>query len=531
MSKTNRTRISLMLAVICIFSFSCVNIADATIYAPLYLQVGLFFGTTAKDAYTVKSSYGLNMTINIGGNDLAFATSYENMQVAKDTGTYSYHIIRDDNYSTYQQALDVSNAMKNAGCSSFPVYAASGYFQVWIGSYTSSTSATNGVAGVAAKYPGVYSTVAYPSSARILVRDSASAVILFACDNPLAPVIAKTVNTGTDSYMLLDGKAYRGNLEFSIFFSNELCVLNNLILEYYVYGVVALEIGSGSSMEALKAQAVCARTYALCQQKHQSYGFDVCGTTCCQVYGGYYAETARTNQATNETYGKVVTYNGSLITPYYFSSSGGYTENSENVWVSTVSYLKSVVDTYDINRTWSYTFTQKQMTEYMYKCGYNIGDVIKVTIDSSSYTGRVLSMTVNGSTGSHTFLKSQVREAFPTYLPSQMFVLGGQAQVAVADGNGTVTNRTLDGASIMGKYNTSLISSKSIGVQTMSGIDTISIVIADNSTDISVSGRGSGHGVGMAQYGAINMATAGYTYQQIIKYFYKGVEIESVTLR
>ncbi|MDD4502057.1 MAG: SpoIID/LytB domain-containing protein [Clostridiaceae bacterium] len=531
MNRKKRQRISIVLAIISLICFSCVNVANAVIYAPLYLQVGLYFGDTAKSAYTISSPFGLNMTININNQEIDFASTQNTLVVAKDTGEYSYHIIRDDNYTSYTEALDVSNSMSLAGATSFPVYAASGFWQVWLGSYASSDSAMNAIASVAAKYPGSYSTIAYPSSSRILVRDKASSRILFACDNPSAPVIAKTITTSNSSYMYIEGKPYRGNLEFTIFKSNELSVLNNLILEYYVYGVVALEIGSNSPMESLKAQAVVARTYALCQNKHQEYGFDVCATTCCQVYGGYNAENYRTNQATNETYGQVVTYSGQVVTPYYFSSSGGYTENSENVWVTSVPYLKAVVDAYDINRIWSYSYTTAQMTDYMYKLGHRIGNVIKVTIDSSSHTGRVLSMTVNGSTGSVTFLKSNVRNAFPDFLPSQMFVLGGQSTVKIANASGAATTQALDYASIRGIYNTSLITSKSIGVKTNSGIVTVSLVTDDSNDKITVSGRGSGHGVGMAQWGAINMADAGYTYDQIIRYFYTGVKLESVTLR
>ena len=531
MNRKKRQRISIVLAIISLICFSCVNVANAVIYAPLYLQVGLYFGDTAKSAYTISSPFGLNMTININNQEIDFASTQNTLVVAKDTGEYSYHIIRDDNYTSYTEALDVSNSMSLAGATSFPVYAASGFWQVWLGSYASSDSAMNAIASVAAKYPGSYSTIAYPSSSRILVRDKASSRILFACDNPSAPVIAKTITTSNSSYMYIEGKPYRGNLEFTIFKSNELSVLNNLILEYYVYGVVALEIGSNSPMESLKAQAVVARTYALCQNKHQEYGFDVCATTCCQVYGGYNAENYRTNQATNETYGQVVTYAGKVVTPYYFSSSGGYTENSENVWVTSVPYLKAVVDAYDINRIWSYSYTTAQMTDYMYKLGYRIGNVLKVTIDSSSHTGRVLSMTVNGSTGSVTFLKSNVRNAFPDFLPSQMFVLGGQSTVKIANASGAATTQALDYASIRGIYNTSLITSKSIGVKTNSGIVTVSLVTDDSNDKITVSGRGSGHGVGMAQWGAINMADAGYTYDQIIRYFYTGVKLESVTLR
>lgn len=140
-------------------------------------------------------------------------------------------------------------------------------------------------------------------------------------------------------------------------------------------------------------------------------------------------------------------------------------------------------------------------------------------------------MTVHGSNNSVTFLKSNIRNAFPDFLPSQMFVLGGQSTVKVADAKGVATTQALDYASIRGIYNTSLISSKTIGVRTNSGIVTVSLVTEDSNDKITISGRGSGHGVGMAQWGAINMADAGYTYDEIIRYFYTGVKLESVTLR
>jgi stage II sporulation protein D len=98
-------------------------------------------------------------------------------------------------------------------------------------------------------------------------------------------------------------------------------------------------------LEALKAQAVCARTYVMASRKHS--GFDVCTTECCQVYQGIGRANATTDMAVDQTAGQYMTYNGELCVAYYSSSDGGATENSENVWNEAIGYLRGVVDPYE----------------------------------------------------------------------------------------------------------------------------------------------------------------------------------------
>ena len=153
-------------------------------------------------------------------------------------------------------------------------------------------------------------------------------------------------------------------------------------------GVVPKEIEPYSHPEALKAQAVAARTYTIKNlSKHGTYGFQLCPTTDCQVYGGYSCESAASNAAVNATKGLVVTYNGSPASVYYFSSSGGFTENVRNVWGNlTYPYLTSVEDKYEkgdsYNYSWTKTFTIDRLTEIMASKGYNVGNVQSVSIQS-----------------------------------------------------------------------------------------------------------------------------------------------------
>ena len=141
---------------------------------------------------------------------------------------------------------------------------------------------------------------------------------------------------------------YRGNLEFRPDLFAGVNAINAVALEDYVAGVVARESPSSWPAEALKAQAVAARTYAVTTSKAGS-GFDQYADTRSQVYGGVAAETASTNAAVTATRGQVVTYDGAPVVTYFFSTSGGRTENVENTNLGTEPkpWLKSVKDPYD----------------------------------------------------------------------------------------------------------------------------------------------------------------------------------------
>jgi len=152
---------------------------------------------------------------------------------------------------------------------------------------------------------------------------------------------------GSSGYQRRDG-AYRGALEFRPGTLGGINAINAVDVDDYVQGVVPLESPSAWPIEALKAQAVAARTYALTTTKSGS-GFEHYPDTRSQVYGGVSAEVASTNEATRATAGQVVTYQGAPVATYFFSTSGGRTENVETSGLGTkpLPWLKSVEDEYD----------------------------------------------------------------------------------------------------------------------------------------------------------------------------------------
>jgi stage II sporulation protein D len=197
------------------------------------------------------------------------------------------------------------------------------------------------------------------------------------------------------------GRSYRGILELRAG-SAGINVINVVNLEQYVRGVVAWESPSSWPIEALKAQAVAARTYAITTSKGGD-GWDQYADTRSQVYGGISAETPTTDRAVAETSGHVVTYGGKPVTTYFFSTSGGRTEDVENVWPggSAAPWLRSVEDPYDRTSP-RHRWRLESMT--MGEAGKKLSGLVKgrlrgIEVLSRGRSPRIIAADVVGSRG------------------------------------------------------------------------------------------------------------------------------------
>ena len=257
----------------------------------------------------------------------------------------------------------------------------------------------------------------------------------------------------------------------------------------YLWRVVAAEMPAAFEPEALKAQAVCARTYTLWKMeggKHQEAGADICGdSSCCQAYidpagaadkwGAQTEEyTAKIAQAVAETDGQVLTYEEELIQAVFFSSSTHSTEDAAAVWGSSLPYLVSVESPEGEevpNYRSTVTLTSAQMQELAKTAGATLSNDPAQWLTGISYTasGRVAQLTFGSITLS-----------------------GGAA-------------RTLFG-----------LRSTCFTVEEQNGTFTFSVT-------------GYGHGVGMSQYGANAMAKEGATWQDIVSHYYTGVSIDAAS--
>ena len=335
---------------------------------------------------------------------------------------------------------------------------------------------------------------------------------------------------GGDSTMSIDGKKYRGAFTFTIAGEDKLNAINLILADEYVYGVTGLEMSASWPLEALKAQSVCARNYALTNlYKHKAYGFDVCTTTDCQVYGGVDAEHTYTIKAGMETAGKYLLYNGNLAETLFFSCDGGHTSNSKYVWGSAIPYFPGIPDPFEnpdevARYNWTKIYTIDEIQARLTSTGVNIGNITDIRTNIEPTTGQVIEIEIVGTEGSQKYTNDKTRTWMGwDKLYSQRYtvspITGQTSQVMAysAEGKEAAHGYT----TISGKGD---ISSASSPVKVITSKGTSSI--ETNITAFQFDGHGWGHGVGMSQYGAKGMADQGYTYDQILNYYYPGTYLE-----
>jgi stage II sporulation protein D len=279
-------------------------------------------------------------------------------------------------------------------------------------------------------------------------------------------------------------KRYRGGLEFCLE-EGKLTAVNVLNIEDYLRGVVPSEMPSDWPAEALKAQAVAARNYAL-QRVEATRGdtFNVYNTMTSQVYGGYDAETAAANKAVEGSRGIVMLSGGKTVSAFFHSSSGGFTENSEDVWTDKLSYIRSKEDPYDKNSkhyNWEVIYSADQLRDKLAAAGYKFSKVTDVVeLERTSSGARVMEIAVKGVGTDGKSLRVEIKNADKVRaalgLKSALFKLKC-------------------------KYDS-----------------------RDNLTGLEITGSGWGHGLGMSQYGARGMAQEGFNYEEILKYYYSGIK-------
>lgn len=251
--------------------------------------------------------------------------------------------------------------------------------------------------------------------------------------------------------------------------------------ENYIVGVVSAEMPVSFEIEALKAQAVAARTYALKRMiDNKNKEYDIVDTVANQVYydneelknrwkDKYEENINKVKKIIIDTKGEYLVYDNEIIDAFFFSTSVGKTENSEEVFIEKLPYLRSVESNWDANT--SPVFTEKKvfnLKSFYYLLGIKYNQKLNIEILKTTSTGRIKKIKINGKelTGSDVASKLGLRSSF---------------------------------------FN-----------------------IEKNNENIIIITKGYGHGVGMSQYGANGMAKEGYSYDQILKHYYQGVEIKKI---
>ena len=361
------------------------------------------------------------------------------------------------------------------------------------------------------------------------------------------------------------GKLYRGSLSIV---SNDTSsyIINNLDMEYYLYGVVGREIGYNQPLEAAKAQAVASRSYAMAKLNTANKYYDIGSDTSAQSYGGYTAEKEASSgnviRAVNDTAGEIVCYRGNPFESYYHSNAGGHTEDIANVWGGSVP-LKGVPSPYDeyIEKSgysgsiyrWQVTYSAAELRDLAERyAGRSIGEYRGIELSTTgangrpSASGRVTEVIIKGSNGEVSAKREDIRSLLGN-LKSTLFTLDGADSTTTISSNSTfyvldkgdISPRPVDD---IGAYYVQDGSGGILKTLAELGLNFIikgaqqSVNVGSGGTatssagNVTIYGRGYGHGVGMSQWGAIGMAADGYRYDEILSHYFNMEDNRNFTL-
>ena len=277
-------------------------------------------------------------------------------------------------------------------------------------------------------------------------------------------------------YLQVNGKSYRGLIEIRKKKNDLLLIINELDIEDYLRGVVASEVPYDWEFEALKAQAVASRTFALYQKRTtRSKPYHLVASVNGQMYDGRSAEREQAVKAVKETEGVIVAYKGEAAAAFYHSSCGGHTENAMELWGINEPYLRGVnCDCQEISRygAWEKRVGLPVIAAALERQGYRMKDAANVRINGITPAGRVKLVSISTSEGI-------------VNVPAEKF----RAAVGYAS------------------------------------IPSVFFEAETSGSEVVISGRGLGHGVGMCQWGAREMAQRGRDFKEILGHYYPGTKL------
>ncbi|MCL2201364.1 MAG: SpoIID/LytB domain-containing protein [Oscillospiraceae bacterium] len=571
-------RVSATVIMVCMLALLTTPIAGSN-YEPFRprfttLRIGLQFGSTALPSANLRNVDGYGRGFDFGFFDgerdfvpIGAFTSETAITMAMDRnmvwnpsaaegrgefreGTSgnivlgAFHVQHGRSFATFEEA----RALANQHTGGFVRYHSglSEPFLVMIGQHTTRAAAETAMANL--NIPGA--SVCSGTANTITVVRTGTNVILFEWEAGNTPLGVRPRPIGNENpETWFRGFRYNGAFSYQRRDGGLLTVINMVDIEDYVKGILPYEMSNTWPLEALKAQALTARTFAIRSLgRHASQGFDLCVEVHCQVYRGRGLANDRTDRAVDETRGMFVTFEGRPAETVYASSNGGASENVENVWVEARPYLRGVLDPFEayvVRRiagyNWTVRHTPAALTERLRTriTGFNLSTVAAVRVTRRSETGNAIGVTITDVNGrTHTLNgRSQILAGLGTptlrfdvaggavWAPAQLVandpaqVVPGDTQLFAIDGSGnTVAVPSANMRAITGDGNVTAVSPGGA-----SGIGGGTGLVDGQFT---IHGTGNGHQVGMSQWGAFAMAHYhNMDFRDIIHFYFTGVEI------
>lgn len=543
---------------IIIFSTLTIFLFTAVCYGATgteYVRVRIRFPRVYNEQASLKGYEGITVyEINENPNEM-FNLDSNHISVQLDSGK-SYHIELNDNYNSYEEALSYAKEFENSFGDDFYPYFDGDGFKLYAGFYSSKNDAksllnklsNNGYDGEAVN-TGLRSIVVY--------NEKNKPVLMY--DNNSNLYFTSYYDKESIDMIMIENRPYRGYMGFKIIEDSKLISINYVDLESYLYGVVPNEISASWGKESLKAQAVAARTYAIYNKNPRAL-YDMDDNQNSQVYRGYNSEKESTDEAVDETRGEMIYYDDKLIQAFYHSTSGGSTESTENVWFENLPYAVGVDDAYSDRsgspyNEWQKSYSKEEILKKLRDDGNNVRELYSVEITKVTENNRVVECIFSTDIGEILYKKENARLLLGL-MSSWFEIVNGNVyyftnEYTYLNENRTIPSRgggssgILDnivdaeeveeeiedfkslssggiiGKSVISSNGTSKITKDTLSVISSKGITTLKT----DSSSYNFEGRGWGHGIGMSQYGAKQMAEEGFSYDEILKHYFTGVTI------
>ena len=444
--------------------------------------------------------------------------------------TNKWHVKIAGNYQNFESASAQAVTLATYGITAFPAF--NGSWNVYTGKYSDTRSLDTDFTKLTNILGNDNISKINPTSTSILLSDKNDIpLLLYDGIQGITVTPMAKANLNLNRLLKIDNDSkqiYRGSLELKRLTTSDMTVVNILPMEKYLYGVVPAEIGSSSPIEALKSQAVASRSYAYNNMgKYKALGFDLCNTVNSQAYKGFSFETDTVRTAVDSTNNMILKYNGLPAQSYFFASSGGSTEDIENVWGGTkIPYLSSVEDPYEDTKSSGYNW-QLQLTAQkissLIESKYKVGNIQDIKPTKKSKTGRVTELTIWGSKGIAKIPNDGVR--LLNNLFSQSYSISNNAEFIVQGSDKSKSSMIVAGKKVI----------TSTGISTVPGNSQKMVILANNNyiksltsapTIYTFTGKGRGHGVGMSQIGARGFANKGYSFKDILTHYFTGIVVE-----
>ncbi len=491
-------------------------------------NVGYF--NSEREFYTLFSTYETDIA-TLKNKPMWVNASEEYFDEKPATYRYSigcYHLELNTTFDGYSDVMSAAESMTQAtGVRAYPAYINSRYV-LRVGEFLTTELAQNKLQDVVDKSGGLsFSIVGYSETCYTLTKTGTD-VILFQFDSGGLPlgIMPESETTWFNKYL------YCGGFELRRVYGNDITVINVVGMDDYLKGVIPYEVSPSWPIEAQKAQALCAKCY-VCNNmgKHSSMGFDLCNTTDCQVYYGVSSATLVSDAAVDSVKNLYVTYNGEICNTYYHSSSGGWTEDSENIWGKYIPYLRAVEDIYLENvRHYSVEVTLEDISDVLKLKGYTDQNVTDYYVSRRSAVGNVTEVSFTLEDGSVLSFSGERARTVINSTSKGISVLSHRYVIYTV--MGIYINQMLRTKNTTELY---VIDRNGQSVPISSNYGEIACITADGVTNLSpvslkynVVGTGSGHNIGMSQWGAYAMGKLGFTYDQIIKFYFTDVEIAEI---